>query len=172
METKFVDSTTTSQNITGSWALIHPDNPAGSVNSLTPISEGDGEQDRDGRKCIIKSLFIHGIVVWPTGTAADEIGPVRMALVQDMQTNGANFTPSNVFKTPATGNALNAFRDLQYTSRFKILHERYVHPPVQTGGAGGNGTTNFTHGGQVAWKMYVPKLDMKQTWSGTGNTVS
>jgi hypothetical protein len=162
MEKKFVDSAIANTNLSSSWAVYDPTN-----DSLAPIAEGDGQNDRDGRKAIVSQLFVHGQIHWDnTSGTANAYGSVRLVLVQDMQTNGAQLTATDVMAVPASGQAINSFRNLQYTTRFKILHDVYINPPNFEGE--GNGTNATVTGRYVPFKMYVPSLEMPVTYNAAG----
>lgn len=159
MEKKFVDHSLGNTALTSSWALYDPT----SLNHLTSIAQGDGESNRNGRKAIVKQLFMHGQIKWGhvNGTSND-YGAVRIAVIQDMQTNGAALTPTDVFDTPSGVQEINAFRNLQFTSRFKVLADMIIAPPCFEGE--GNGETASVTGRYVPFKIYVPKLDMNVTY--------
>lgn len=169
MELKFIDSGRTNLALTSSWQRIDPSTPAG-LNSLTPIAEGTGESDRDGRKCLIKAMYIHGQVSWDEITTMDQPGAVRLALVLDTQTNGAALTAADVYTNQA-GQQINSFRDLQNTSRFKVLKEIWITPPGVAGNSEGNGTNMTGGGAYLPFVMHCP-LNLKQHWSGTTGAVS
>lgn len=108
-----------------------PDASGGEVDPATVLTisapaRGDTEQDRDGDRMIIKSAYVNGVIRVPAQTdqtAADVAGIVYVALVLDTQTNGAQLNSEDVFTNPS-GNATTAaslLRNLQYTSRFKVL---------------------------------------------------
>ena len=166
LEKKFIDSSLSNTDLSSSWAVYDP-----TGDSLAPIAEGDGENSRDGRRAIVKELFIHGQIRWASTSGTDnEYGPIRIVVVQDRQTNGAAPTASDVFETPSGVQAINAFRNLQYTSRFKILGDIILPAPCFE--AEGNGTTASITGRYVPFKLYVPILNMNVTYNGTNSTIS
>lgn len=127
IETKFVDYNVALSGVSNIISGAKHD-PA--VNCLNAIAQGDGESDRDGRKATIKSLHIKGTV---TAAEADKFGTkVRVIIVKDTQTNGVQLSPIDVLQVPPGQiNQIDAFRNLQYTSRFKVYYDKtFVLNPV------------------------------------------
>lgn len=119
IENKFVDYEVTAGNIQQTVGASGAD-PAG-PDCLNAIEQGDGENQRDGRKVTLKSIHIRGKVESQANTACQ----VRIVLVHDTQTNGATIDPANVLLPPVSGTlATHAFRNLQYSKRFRILYDR------------------------------------------------
>lgn len=143
-------------------ALVTP----GPHNALNAIAQGDGENQRDGRKCTLTSIYLIGDIeqlslgdaeVTLTGHA------VRVALVWDKQCNGAALNPADVFQeVTSAGVAPYSFRNLQYTSRFQVLHdETFMMNPTAGAGAqkysGGvpvTGVTSDWVGDKKTFKIY------------------
>lgn len=109
--------------------------------NLIPI--GDGNSERDGRKCTMTSVHVKGYLELEDNTSG-AAASVRIALVMDRQNNGALTLPTSVYQDPST-NSLDscAFRNLDQTSRFKILkdevftfsnHNAYINSADSTTG--------------------------------------
>lgn len=84
------------------------------------------ESGRVGRAYYIESVHITGEVFMNSQTAQTTPRPqvyVRLSLVLDKQTNGAQLLGSNVYDESGSKNWL-AFRNLQFTQRFSILKTR------------------------------------------------
>ncbi len=165
MELKFIDTGIASETVTSAWAVLDP-----ALTSLAPIAQGNGMSNRDGIKAIIKSVFIHGQAIWDQDTVMDQPGPMRIVLVQDQQTNGAVLSPGDVMVTGGLGQQISAFRNLQYTQRFKVLKEVWINPP--TFQAEGNGTNSKLGGAFVPFVMHVPNLNMKVQYKGTTGAIT
>lgn len=93
---------------------------------ISTPSQGDGEQTRDGKKMVIESCHINGIVYrGSTEGVADPNNPchVFVALVLDTQTNGAQLNSEDVFKNPLAQvtTAASPFKNLLHGPRFKVL---------------------------------------------------
>jgi len=123
-------------------ALTAPSDCAGgevdpeTVLTISAPAQGDGETNRDGKQILVKSAYVTGNIHRPInsdeGDAHTE-GPVYIALVMDMQTNKAQLNSEDVFTNPSGGSSTAAqpLRDLQYTSRFKVLDSCVVMPSVR-----------------------------------------
>lgn len=143
--------------------------------ALNAVKQGDTEQDRDGRKITMKSIHVNGIILYApqiNQTAADNIGEVFIALVQDTQTNGAQLNSEDVYTNPSADPILAAcpFRNLQFTKRFKVLKTKTIRMPQPTVAFDG---TNIEQGAQdVPFKFNVNLNDLQTTFSGTASLVS
>lgn len=89
-------------------------------------AQGDGPTNRDGNKIVVTECGFQGIITVPaqSGVAtADTSCAVFMCIVQDMQTNGAVLTSQSVWTNPiaAANAATSLFRNMSFTSRFRIL---------------------------------------------------
>lgn len=124
------------------------------TNCLNAVAEGDGESERIGRKYTITSVHVQGAVYRQNRNGQTEFGDanwVKIALIQDTQTNAAQLNSEDVFKSIGSG-AL-AFKNLQYAKRFKILHQETVAVPAGCG----------------AWKLASQDL-MTGTFTGSYDT--
>lgn len=139
IETKFIDYTFGKTAFSATVAGGEMD-PASSVDCVSAIAQGDGESNRDGRKCVLKSLHLRGNVNISESSGSSFQAPsiMRVIVVWDTQTNGAQLNAEDVM-LPAT-HVEHSFRNLQFSKRFRILmdHTFTVNP---TAGAG-DGTAN------------------------------
>lgn len=121
IENKFVDHQVTQIAVTNDLATAGVD-PA--VGCLCAMAQGDGESDRDGRKVTLKSIHIHGSIQHKSDESKG--ANVRFMLVQDTQTNGSAFDPTEVLKVPPNPatHSVHAFRNLQHSSRYKVLYDK------------------------------------------------
>lgn len=104
------------------WASLNP-TPQKCLNGVT---QGHAEDERIGKSYLIKSLQIKYIVLIPgTITSATHDGEifVRLAIVLDSQTNGAQMDPEDPWE-PTDSNPLLAWRDLESTTRFRVLMDK------------------------------------------------
>lgn len=133
------------------------------VNQLSGVAIGDGEFNRDGRKITIKSLHLRGTI---SSTGADNDGQcVRIILVQDTQTNGAQFTAQQVLAVPSTpALAVEAFRNLDYIQRFRILKDKTFVLNVE------NGSTSPRTIRHLSWN--INNLNIQVNHNDSGNTVA
>lgn len=174
LELKFYDSSLVTA------ALTAPTDASGGVHDQsatigpTTIPQGDGENERDGRKAVVKSVFVNGVIniaAQLNQTATDSNPIVYVALVKDMQTNGAILTSELVFKNDS-GSAIAAaspMRNLQFSTRFRILDRKQftlAQPTVVWDG------TNIEQGGVMQPFVLSWKGDMPMTFKGTTETIA
>lgn len=142
IENKFVDYELTSTTLTAGVASSEH-NPTSNVDCLNAVAQGDGESQRDGRRYKMNSLHVRGRFesLTASGTGAGVPVRVRYAIVMDTQTNGAEMNAEDCFLEPTTAaQAVDAFRNLQFTGRFVVLHDEIVD--MNQTAMAGNGTAN------------------------------
>ena len=106
-------------------------------NSLCLMLQGNGESNRIGRKCVVQQVMIRGrFNLLASGTVENGIDSVRLMVIQDRQAQVGNPTVAGVL----AGTDIDAFRNLQQTSRFLTLFDETYD--IVSQGAMGNGTTN------------------------------
>lgn len=79
------------------------------------VPQGTGESQRIGRKIVIRSIDIKGIVVG-NGVSTVPI-MVQISIILDKQCNGAAAGYTDIYAT----NDINAFRNMAYSERFQVL---------------------------------------------------
>jgi len=174
IETKYEDRTTSTAILTGTGAASGECDP-GTVNCLNAVAQGDTEQQRDGKNYLIRGLFIRGAVSWATAanlTQGRDLYPIFLAVVQDTQTNGAQLNSEDVFKNALASNIGNTMlmRNLQYSSRFKVLWTKWLQPQQPT--VFFDGTNGEQFGWAVPFKVDLPNLDIRVECKGTSANVS
>jgi len=164
IESKFFDSTfgptNVPQQVTWVTCMIDP-----LVNfCLSAPAEGDGPTNRDGKKCIITSVFVNGMVTFPpyeTQTDPNRGGQVFIALVLDTQTNGAQTNSNTIYTNTSaavTGNAV-PLRALEYSSRYRILKTWLIDANLP--GVTQNAVNDYSGGGKmVEFSCYVQNLNI------------
>ncbi len=140
-----------------------------STDNLAGIAQGDGESQRDGRRCVIKSVFVNGQINIPAQvnqTAADAAASFFIALVWDKQTNGSTINSEDVFVNPAgvAATAASPLRNLQFISRFQVLATRRFD--IQSPEMVWDGT-NVEQGGRVRKFAIYKKLEIPVNHTGT-----
>lgn len=131
IEYKFIDQTVALTAVSADWAGGELD-PVGGVNCIGACTQGTGESNRDGRQINVKSIQIQGYALRPLASdSADPISPgyIKIALVQDTQTNGTQLNAEDVYNSGTLDEV--AFRNLEYTRRFRVLGTAEVFPYVQ-----------------------------------------
>lgn len=130
-------------------------NPSATI-TLNTVAQGDGEQNRDGRQIMMKSVHVKGVVhiAKRDGDNNPETLPtVYIALVWDKQANGAILASENVFKNQANVTYLcsSPMRNLEYTKRFVVLQSTVLTMPQPTGVGGA--ADQDTYGIYVPWSF-------------------
>lgn len=134
---------------TGSIASKMCDPNSGCLNAVPQVGGQDGDNRRDGRKIIIKSIHIEGLVKWQglvAQTDFDQAG-VAIWLVIDTQTNGNQCLSQEVLENKTLTLEMNpcAIRNMEYSDRFRILKKWYLSRPTATS------ITTLFEGSTTAW---------------------
>lgn len=145
-ETKYFDSARTSSFLvaTNDWTGTEfpPNNAAN--NTLCVPTVGSGINQRIGRSVQVYKISIKGqITSAPQGgeTTADTPAVIRLALVQDTQTNATQAQGEEIFQATGISTTLNvhAFQSLASLGRFKVLKDKTIslqNPNMGNTGAG------------------------------------
>lgn len=136
----------------------------GSTGCLSAPADGNGEENRNGRKYTIKSCFVTGFISSSVlQDAADVLSPptVFVAIVQDKQSNGATAASQNIFANSTGSSTINAYphRNLQFSERFKVLNSKTITPGVVTATTDGANTSSVMLPGKpfkLSWKGNMP----------------
>jgi len=139
---------------------------------LCGIAQGTTERQRIGRTCLIKSIHIKGHVTWPSSTTVQaQMAYARFWLIQDTQTNGAQFNAEDVLLEPALSSlGVDAFQNLQYSDRFKVLKVITVMRPTAAN-TSWNGSAHVTALSEAPLVIYH-KCNTKVEFSNTSSNVS
>ncbi len=112
--------------------------------ALLTIPEGNREEQRIGRKLVIKKiLWRYNILLPTTATAAETSDIVRVMLIQDKQANGAQPAVLDILETAD----YQSFRQLANSQRFIILHDK-THV-LNCGAGSGRGSTDTLSYGET-----------------------
>ncbi len=135
IENKFGDFELNASAFATTWAAMNP----ATADSISPVAQGDGESNRDGRVYHINSIHIRGQVdinVSESQTAPIEDIYVRVLMIHDTQTNAAELTATDVMDGGQT-NDWFSFRNLQNTTRFRVIAKftRTIRPRSMNEGA-------------------------------------
>lgn len=135
LEKKFVDYEYVGGNMSHTVAGSEVD-PA-TVNCLNAVAQGDGESQRDGRRCTITSVHVSGYIRRQRQALSSDAAVavrVKLVLLLDTQTNGAQFNAEDVFVEPTNGVLASCtFRNLQYQKRFRVLGTKIITLNPQSG---------------------------------------
>lgn len=116
----------------------------GSVQSnILLIPEGNGPSERIGRKLVVTRIQARWAITLPATTvAASTSDVVRLMLVLDKQTNGANPNPGGVTGI-LQADDYNRYRQLTNTGRFVVLMDKFFEMNAQSGGTSAAGVHQF-----------------------------
>lgn len=162
IETKFYDTaladTALATNTAGAGGELDP-----TADTISAPAQGDGEENRDGNRILLKSAFVNGMInlsAQTNQTAADGAMGWSVYLVHDKQSNGATLNSEDVFVNP-TGSALGGatlLRNLQYSTRFRVLAK--AHGTIDQPNMSYDGTNIEVGGVQrqftLGWKGDMP----------------
>ncbi len=134
--------------------------------SLLTIPEGNGEEQRVGRKINIKKISWRYTISLPTtATANDSSDIVRVMLVLDKQANGANATAGDVLATTD----YQSFNQLANSMRFQVLMDKTYS--IISGSGSGRGTTDtLSYGGAVLCAQWHKKCNIRIEYDTTATT--
>lgn len=164
-EKKFVDQVKVSFSPNNTWTGGEHD-PA--ANCIGACVQGDGESNRDGTKIVVKSVQVQGTVARTRQSdQADVRKPslVQVALVMDMQTNGAQLSAEDVYVD--TGPTIPGRRVLNNTSRFKVLRTQVFRMFDTAAGTDGANTQTVT-GNCYAFRWFIPMTQVINFVAGAG----
>jgi len=145
--------------------------PAANASCLNAVEQGDGESQRDGRKIVIKSVQVRGDIRGQIEQNQDDVNKakvVRILLVQDRQTNGAQMTGTQML-TGAT-NVEHAYYNLQYSQRFKVLYDKTFVLQCNTVGTDG-ANTNSVGFSAASFKIFR-NVNIPVTFTSTAENIA
>lgn len=135
--------------------------------SMNNIPEGTGQSERLGRKCTVTAAFVRGTLTLVGATAASRnSAKCRLVLLLDKQCNGAAISGTFGNNTGAAFELddINSFRNLENSSRFKVLYDK-VHT-LTADGATASGAA-FTFGDvKKNFMINLPRLNIPLEFSG------
>jgi len=89
---------------------------------------GAGLNQRVGRKITVRKIKIHGTVAVPAQAAqagGDAASKIRIALVQDLQTNAAQMTGANLYNNATeAATTIGSFQNPNNFGRFRVLKDK------------------------------------------------
>jgi len=175
IETKFLDTSKQIALVSDAGCASGECDPT-TVLCLNAVAQGDGESQRDGKNYVIKGLYINGYVsavAQANQTQGDDNTLNMIAVVLDTQTNAAQLNSEDVFSLQAATATFCplAFRNLQYSKRFKVLWmKRFAldNPNLTYDG------TNIEQAGTKPYYFTVnlPNLNIRVETKGTSANVT
>jgi len=168
VEKKFFDTALPPTNIASSatfvGAELNPTLPGGAAICMSCPSQGDGPQNRDGKKFVVKSAQIKGFIDIPAQTAGAPVAgnKVFVALVLDTQCNTVAAVAADIFSNLSADARMGVLptRNLLFGKRFRILKSEVFDLNLLTlawrSAPGGTGDTWGNQGRSVCFEWYVP----------------
>ncbi len=125
-ELKFYDTSQVGESMVAPTDAAGGEHDPTTVEDISSPAQGDTEESRDGKKIVITSAFVNGSIKSAHAvnqTVMDDGSQWVVYMVQDTQSNGATLDSEKVFHNQAANAATAAspLRNLQYSSRFKVL---------------------------------------------------
>lgn len=149
----------------------------GCTNALSVPAQADGPQNRDGRKYVMKSMYVTGSVV--SNVISDQADVTQqpivfLALVLDTQANGATVVSEQVFTNPNDTADVNPhpLRNLEYSSRYRILATRTINmgqPIVGQDGAATSSAQLQPRAFRMGWRGHIPVTCTSGTTADVAN---
>lgn len=135
--------------------------------SLSATAQGDGAQQRLGRRVKWRRVHIRGNVLFSaqSDVTGHSVPIVRLILFVDTQTNGSQANPAEVLHDPTDTNLdVLAQRNLEFTDRFKVIRDMTLVANGQNMTSDGQTANNFDVMGQmIPFEMHI---DLKK-WTAT-----
>ncbi len=143
-EMKFLDYTADTSVTAEGWTITN--------NAIPIIPNGPGENERIGRKAVIRKIQLrYQVYGWDVGssTVLLEGAVVRVVLYLDTQCNGAAATAAQIWQTTTD---VSTFINMENSQRFKILYNKThtLNPAV----AGWDGAAKLTTLNRVQGKCF------------------
>lgn len=163
-------------------ALVAPTDCTGgefdpsATSMISTPAQGDNESTRDGKRIMIKNVYVKGNVNLPIQelVVSPQLGTkVFVALVLDTQSNGAQMNSEDCFKNTIAniGTATQLHRNLLFGSRFRVLKEEIFDITPQTLSHFAN--DSFSVGGaEQTFEWFVPFPQGLEVNFNAGTTAS
>lgn len=170
IELKFQDTGVASQTVATTVPGSESDPPT--FLSLNSLAQGDGENERDGRLAKLHSLSVKGLIIFNgslDATNPETLGFVRVYLVRDSQTNGAQLNAEDVFDDPASAEMdQDPMMNLENASRFKVIRKATImkHYPAVVWDSNANNTNSGAS--KVPFSLYAKVADQVHFKNTTG----
>ncbi len=144
--------------------------------SLCTVKQGDGESERDGRKCTFQSAYVKGVIESPNSnldTIVTDPVKIYVALVLDTQTNGTQIKSEEVFVNQSGNSVLAAspMRNMAFTQRFRVL-DTFECVLVHHAAANNNAATTVSTAGATQPFTLSTNLEFSTQYSGTTETIA
>jgi len=139
---------------------------------IVGVAQGTGEQDRLGRKLILKSLYLrcHVRLVENLAAAYQYPQQLRLLLVEDKQANGTLLTVGELLETPPAGvGYIHAVNNLSNKNRFKVHLDKVFMLNFMDSWTNAADTAYYQQGTMRPFKLYK-KFNLPIEFSGAGTS--
>lgn len=160
IEKKFYDTSLAATTIPAGTDATGGEFDPSATSMISTPAQGDGEQNRDGKRINILSCVVNGVI----RLAASELQSnpyagtkVFVALVLDTQSNGAQAQSEQVFKNTAANadTQVVPVKNLLFGNRFRILKEKIFD--LTPGSMSHFAVDSFSNDGKaVTFKWFIP----------------
>lgn len=160
LESKFYDTWRTTATIASANGMTGGEVDPTVTLCLSAPSQGDGQNQREGRQMTLQSVYLTGNLIIPevdAGTGPSTMPKVFVALVLDKQTNGTQLSSESVYINPSGDDQLigNPLRNLEFSKRFQVLA---VHKCVM------NRQTLTWDGTNFASDAYITEFELSKSF--------
>ncbi len=177
IELKFHDTGLSGSTINSTADMTNGEQNPSATLGVTTMAQGDGESNREGRRCTWQSLHITGIVN-VTAKTNQTVAPAGLnwfiAVVLDTQTNGAFADSESVYNNPSANvrTSTTPLRNLQQIKRFRILATRKMK--CDGNNMSFDGTNIEVSGCKRPFDIYIkfPGKGIVATYSGTTASIA
>lgn len=159
-ELKFFDSVVTVPTVLTAGSL---------TDSLNEITQGVQEDQRIGRKCVLKEVIMnYKVQLGKTDEVAAQVvgDSIRIIMYLDKQCNGATAIPLDILKTAD----FQGFRNLSNTSRFTVLCDKTHDLMYRTMTSESSG--NISQGNVQIEKSITKKVNLPLEFSSTTGAIT
>lgn len=142
--------------------------------SLNALARGDTQSDRDGRQATMTSLYLQGFIeMLPINDSTSPYAGhvVRIMVVLDKQTNGAQLDSEKVFTLPIGGNMPNVMRNLEYVERFDVLMDKTLTINIPSSGPSAGPSSGMDVNGAIVPFKFYKKLDLTCSYQGNNAVI-
>jgi len=171
LETKFADTEFLATPLALTWTNLDPVNL-----TISGVAQGDGESERDGRVYHIRSVhmkYCFEVELFQSPGAPTGDTRARICVVLDKFTNKAQLTATDVMLATALTDDTLSYKNLQFTERFNVLHDKTTILRIQAFASDGvNRITPFRTSMTVFFNKTFPGRGLKVTCQGTTGNIA
>lgn len=177
IEKKFYDTNLNNTSLGANTDLTAGEYDPSTTSMISTPAQGDGAQNRDGKRIVIESAQVTGTIAIPAGEAQVNPGDaikVALFLVLDTQSNAVQAQSEDVYSNLNNQGSTNVtpLRNLTFNQRFKILKRKTFDLTPQASTSSGANIFSW-NGKQVNfdWFIKFPK-GLVVNFTATGTTAS